>query len=232
MPSARARTGGSQRRAWMMRRPVRAAVCARARAGGSPTAGLDDAVRVLRLFCAPASARARTGGSQRRAWMLWRSLRYLRPWPVNVIGLGPLARGRATSPKRHQKDQSPRPRSCVHASPDLRVGKAVGRLSRPRMCPGLSCVQPPCEVESGNPTKDNTTAAARPSSSMAAGTPAKSRRTRPPAARTLAGGRDLLDEAPRGGGDASTPATSPTSPNPTPLPRLPRVLAAYKNREI
>ena len=86
-----------------MRRPVRAAVCARARAGGSPTAGLDDAVRVLRLFCAPASARARTGGSQRRAWMLWRSLRYLRPWPVDVIGLGPLARGRATSPKRHQK---------------------------------------------------------------------------------------------------------------------------------
>ena len=103
VPTARARTGGSQRRAWMMRRPVRAAVCARARAGGSPTAGLDDAVRVLRLFCAPASARARTGGSQRRAWMLWRSLRYLRPWPVDVIGLGPLARGRATSPKRHQK---------------------------------------------------------------------------------------------------------------------------------
>ena len=202
--------------------------------GRVPAAGLDDAVRVLRLFCASAYARARTGGSRRRAWILWRSLRYLRPWPVSAIGLGPLARGRATSPERHQKIKvrGQGGRACVHASPDLRVGKGVGKLPRPRMCPGLSCVQPPCEVESGNPTKDNTTAAARPSSSMAAGTPAKSRRTRPPAARTLAGGRDLLDEAPRGGGDASTPATSPTSPNPTPLPRLPRVLAAYKNREI
>ena len=56
---------------------------------------------------------------------------------------------------------------------------------------------------------------------MAAGTPAKSRRTRPPAARTLAGGRDLLDEAPRGGGDASTPRnlsnlTQPDAASPSP----------------
>jgi len=38
--------------------------------GRVPTAGLDDAVRVLRLFCASAYARARTGGSRRRAWMM------------------------------------------------------------------------------------------------------------------------------------------------------------------
>ncbi len=49
----------------------------------------------------------------------------------------------------------------MHASPGLRVGKGVGKLPRPRMCPGLSCVQPPRKVESGNPTKDNTTAARR-----------------------------------------------------------------------
>jgi len=164
VPYARARTGGSQRRAWMMHAAPgpRRGVRPRAR-GRVPAAGLDDAVRVLRLFCASASARARTGGSQRRAWMLWRSLRYLRPWPVSAIGLGPLARGRATSPERHQKIKvrGQGGRACVHASPDLRVGKGVGKLPRPRMCPGLSCVQPPRKVESGNPTKDNTTAARR-----------------------------------------------------------------------
>ena len=85
--------------------PVRA-MCrgVRPRAHGRvPTAGLGDAVRVLRVFCASAYARARTGGSRRRAWILWRSLRYLRPWPVSAIGLGPLARGRATSPESPQK---------------------------------------------------------------------------------------------------------------------------------
>ena len=211
--------------------------------GRVPAAGLDDAVRVLRLFCASAYARARTGGYQRRAWMLWRSLRYLRPWPVSAIGLGPLARGRATSPERHQKIKvrGQGGRACVHASPDLRVGKGVGKLPRPRMCPGLSCVQPPRKVESGNPTKDNTTAARRRPCLLSwrqehrpspAPHPPSLPRPGPSRADGTSSTRPLE-------GEATPPPPQPLSLslplqplNPTPLPRLPRVLAAYKNREI
>src|SRR5690606_29636210 len=95
--------------------------CAPARAGAGPNDGPWTMRCALR---ASTSARARAGGSQRRAWVPWRPLRQ-RPTPVAAPchRPGPAGARACYQPGETPKDQSPRPRSCVHASPGLRAGK-------------------------------------------------------------------------------------------------------------